>query len=132
MYADDADGERASEIIKEFIQTQRESYYYGEENMLVFNVTFKCKDGMRNVFLDAVFSEGIASAARSEPGNLKYDWYISADNGTDLLLIEKYRDEESVAEHVRQPHTARLVKLKEAYVGDMILEEYEDHGKGID
>ena len=50
------------------------------ENMLVFNVTFKCKNGMREAFLDAVLSEGIDSAARSEPGNLQYDWYIPAGN----------------------------------------------------
>ena len=94
--------------------------------MLVFNVTFKCKNGMRDVFLDAVRAQGIDAAARSEAGNLMYDWYISAENCTDLLLIEKYKDGEAVAEHVRQPHTARLVELKEAYVDDMILEQYED------
>ena len=94
--------------------------------MLVFNVTFKCKNGMRDVFLDAVRAQGIDAAARSEAGNLMYDWYISAENCTDLLLIEKYKDGEAVAEHVRQPHTAKLVKLKEAYVDDMILEQYED------
>lgn len=93
--------------------------------MLVFNVTFKCKDGMREAFLDAVLSERIDSAARSEPGNLQYDWFISAGNCTDLLLIEKYQDEEAVAGHVRQPHTARLVELREAYVKEMILEKYE-------
>lgn len=93
--------------------------------MLVFNVTFKCKNGMRDVFLDAILSEGIDSAARSEPGNLMYEWYIPTGNSTDLLLIEKYQDDDAVAEHVRQPHTARLVELKEAYVDDMILEKYE-------
>ena len=93
--------------------------------MLVFNVTFKCRNGMRDVFLDAILSEGIDSSARSESGNLQYDWYIPVGNSTDLLLIEKYEDDEAVAGHVRQPHTARLVELKEAYVDDMILEKYE-------
>ena len=78
------------------------------------------------MFLDAVRAQGIDLAARSEAGNLMYDWYISSENCTDLLLIEKYKDGEAVAEHVRQPHTARLVELKEAYVDDMILEQYED------
>ena len=93
--------------------------------MLVFNVTFKCKPGMRDVFLNAIRSEGIASGARREPGNLMYDWYVSAENDTDLLLIEKYQDGDAVAEHVRQAHTGRLVELKEEYVEDMILEQYE-------
>ena len=42
-----------------------------------------------------------------------------------LFLVEKYRDEAAVAEHVRQAHVARLVELKEAYVLDMLLEKYE-------
>ncbi len=95
--------------------------------MLVFNVVFKCKSQMRDTFLNAILSEGIDKAARSEKGNLQYDWYIPVANDTDLLLIEKYHDEEAVAEHVRQPHTARLVELKEAYVEEMVLKQYEDN-----
>ena len=93
--------------------------------MLVFNVTFRCKPDMRDAFLKAIVSEGIDAAARGEAGNLKYDYYLPVDNDCDLLLIEKYKDAAAVAEHVRQPHTARLVELKEAYVADMILEQYE-------
>ena len=94
--------------------------------MLVFNVTFRCKPGMREMFLNAIRTEGIDAAARAEAGNLQYDWYIAADSESELLLVEKYRDADAVAAHVRQPHTARLVELKEAYVADMVLEKYED------
>lgn len=93
--------------------------------MLVFNVTFRCKPGMRDAFLDAIRSEGIVDAARAEPGNLQYDYFIPVDPGDDVLLIEKYRDAAAVGEHVRQTHTAKLVELKEAYVDDMVLEQYE-------
>lgn len=94
--------------------------------MLVFHVTFKCRPEMRDRFLNAVLREGIADAARAEPGNLKYEWYIPAGSSDDLFLIEQYRDAEAVAEHVRQPHTARLVELKEEYVADMVLEKFGD------
>ena len=93
--------------------------------MLVYNVTFRCKPGMRETFLHAVRSEGIDAAARAEAGNLQYDWFRSAENDDEALLIEKYTDESAVAAHVRQPHVARLVALKEAYVADMRLEQYE-------
>ena len=93
--------------------------------MLVFNVTFQCRPGMRDEFLDQIISEGIIAGARAEAGNRKYDYYLSVDHDCDLLLIEKYRDEEAVAEHIRQSHTAKLVALKEAYVTDMIIERYE-------
>ena len=93
--------------------------------MLVFNVTFRCRPGMRDAFWNAIRAEGIDAAARAEAGNLQYDWFIAADSDSDLLLIEKYRDADAVAEHVRQAHTAKLVALKETYVADMILEKYE-------
>ena len=95
--------------------------------MLVFNVTVRCRPGMRDAFLNAIRAEGIDAAARSEPGNLQYDYFIPVDRSDDVLLIEKYRDEAAVAAHVRQAHTARLVELKEAYVCDMILEKYESN-----
>ena len=93
--------------------------------MLVFNVTFRCKPGMRDEFLEKIRAEGIQAASRAEAGNLQYDYFIPVDQSDDLFLVEKYRDEEAVAAHVRQPHVARLVELKEQYVTDLILEKYE-------
>ena len=93
--------------------------------MLVFNVTFKCKPGMREEFLNAILSEGIDAAARGEEGNLRYDYFLPVGSDSDLFLVEKYKDADAVAAHVRQKHTARLVELKEKYVEDMVLEQYE-------
>ena len=83
--------------------------------MLVFNVTFKCRPGMRDTFLEQIMSAG----------NLRYDYSVPVDHADELFLVEKYRDAGAVAEHVRQTHTAKLVELKEQYVSDMILEQYE-------
>ena len=97
--------------------------------MLVFNVTFRCKPGMREAFLEKIKAEGIDVSSRAEPGNLQYDFFLSAENKEDLLLIEKYRDDAAVAAHVRQEHVARLVALKEQYVAELILEKYETTGE---
>ena len=93
--------------------------------MLVFNVTFRCRPGMRDEFLEKIRAEGIQTASRAEAGNLQYDYFIPVDQNDDLFLVEKYRDEEAVAAHVRQAHVTRLVELKEQYVTDLILEKYE-------
>ena len=100
--------------------------------MLVFNVTFKCKPGMREAFLKKLMDEGIYAACRGEEGNLKYAYYTSADNDTDLLLIEKWRDLPALMKHARQPHMARMDEIKAEYVTDMILENYvaEKPGEG--
>jgi quinol monooxygenase YgiN len=53
------------------------------------------------------------------------------DHADELFLVEKYRDAGAVAEHVRQTHTAKLVELKERYVSDMVLEQYEASGSAL-
>ena len=92
--------------------------------MIVLNVIYKCKPNRKEAFLERLRAEGIDAASRAEPGNLQYDYFLAADIDTDLLLIEKYRDDEAVIAHTKQPHVARMVELKEQYVDELILERY--------
>ncbi len=91
--------------------------------MIVLNVTYKCRPGMREEFLEAIQSEGIDEASRKEPGNLKYDYYIPFD-GDDLLLVEKWRDETALKAHAETPHYAKLKELKPQYVTETVVERF--------
>ena len=93
--------------------------------MPVFCVTFKCRPGTREAFLEKLTAEGIVDACRGEEGNLGYTYYLAAENGCDLLLIEKWQDFGAVMKHARQPHMARMDEIKAAYVTDMVIEPYE-------
>ena len=93
--------------------------------MIVLNVTYKCKPEMVPEFLEAIITEGIDEASRSEAGNIKYDYYIPADGNDELLLVEKWQDAEALAEHGKQPHFARLGALKPELVLDTGIERYE-------
>ena len=92
--------------------------------MIVLNVIYKCKPEMREEFLEMIMSEGIDVACRNESGNIKYDYYIPTDDNDDLLLVEKWQDAESLAEHSKQPHFARLGELKKDYVNDTLIEKF--------
>ena len=93
--------------------------------MIVLNVTYKCKPDLRDEFLEMIYTEGIDIASRSEEGNIKYDYYTPVDGSDDLLLLEKWRDEEALAAHGRQPHFIRLGELKKEFVLDTIIEKFE-------
>lgn len=93
--------------------------------MIVLNVMYKCKPGMRDEFLEMIYAEGIDAACRAEEGNLKYDYYTPVDGSDDLLLVEQWRDADALAAHGRQPHYARLGELKTEFVADTIIEKYE-------
>ena len=90
--------------------------------MLVFHVTFKCRPGLREEFLERIMAEGIDAACRAEAGNLGYDYYRPAERDDDLLLIEKWADPAALAAHAKQAHMKRMDTLKDEYVLDMTLE----------
>lgn len=92
--------------------------------MIVLNVTYRCKSGLRDEFLESIMTEGIDEASRAEEGNLRYAYYYPADGSDELLLVEKWRDAEALAAHGRQPHYLRLKELKAEYVEDTVIEKY--------
>ena len=93
--------------------------------MIVLNVTYKCRNEMRDEFLEMIMTEGIDIACRAEAGNIKYDYYLPVNDCEELLLVEKWRDAEALAEHGRQPHYSRLGELKAEYVVETIVEKFE-------
>lgn len=92
--------------------------------MIVLNVTYKCRPGMREAFLEAIRAEGIDEASRAEAGNLKYDYYLPLGGGDELLLVEKWQDADALAAHGRQPHFLRLGALKAEYVNETVIEKF--------
>ena len=91
--------------------------------MIVLNVTYKCRPGMREAFLEAIRAEGLDEASRAEAGNLKYDYYLPFGGGDELLLVEKWQDADALAAHGRQPHFLRLGALKAEYVNETVIEK---------
>ena len=92
--------------------------------MIVLNVTYKCKAGMREKVLEKIVSEGIDVACRAEAGNIKYDYYMSADKADEMLLVEKWRDADAVTSHGQEAHFKRLGEIKDEFVEETIIEKY--------
>ena len=64
----------------------------------------------------------ISRSTPSGRGNVK----IPADGNQDeLLLVEKWRDADALAEHGAQPHYTRLKALKTEYVTDTVIDRFE-------
>ena len=77
---------------------------------------------MRDAFLARIRAECIDAASRAEAGNIKYSYYVPADGGDELFLLEKWRDAEALAEHGKQAHFVRLGVIKQEYVVDTVIE----------
>ena len=92
--------------------------------MIVLNVTYKCKADMREEFLEAIMAEGIDIACRSEDGNFKSVYYMSAQDENEMLLVEKWRDAEALSVHQGQAHFRRLGEIKNEFVEETLIEKY--------
>ena len=92
--------------------------------MIVLNVTYHCKPALREAFLERIRSEGVDVASRAEAGNLKYDYYIPFEDSDDLLLVEKWADEDALKAHAETPRYAALKALKPQYVTETVVERF--------
>lgn len=93
--------------------------------MIVLNVTYKCKKGMREKFYGAIVAERIDAACRAEDGNSKYDYYMSNQDADEMLLVEHWRDADALAAHQGQAHFKRLGEIKNEFVEETIIEKYQ-------
>ncbi len=90
--------------------------------MLVVNVLYRAKPGMRDQFLKAVLSPEVAGKCRQEDGCIQYDYFVQADNEDCVLLVEKWRDRDAQKVHSGQPHMALIRAAKEAYIAESALD----------
>ena len=84
-------------------------------------VVYHAKPGGRELFVRTLVEQGVLTAIRSEPGCVAYDYYFSAQDENELLLIERWQSAEHQRVHMQQPHMARLRELKAQYIDDTSL-----------
>ena len=70
--------------------------------MIFIVVKFTAKPEYRDTFLDEVgpFTAG----TRSEEGVLWFDWFVSADDPAQFVLVEAFRDGDAGGAHVNSDH----------------------------
>lgn len=70
--------------------------------MIFIVVKFDVAPRHRESWLAA--TKEFTSATRSEPGNLWFEWSRSADDPSEFVLVEAFRDQQAGAEHVASAH----------------------------
>ena len=93
--------------------------------MIVLNVYYKAKRGMREEFFEAVMTAGVPDASRAEEGNIKYDYYFSEADDDELLLVEHWRDEAAFELHKAQEHFKSLGPIKDEYLVDTRIDRFD-------
>ena len=93
--------------------------------MIILNVYYKAKSGMRAEFYEAVLAAGVPDASRAEEGNIKYDYYFSEADDDELLLVEHWKDEEAFVNHTQQEHFKSLGPIKDEYLEGTRIDRFD-------
>ena len=88
------------------------------------------KDNARK-FAEEMTARGIVSDIRAEEGNLKYEYFIPFDDGNTILLIDSWRDQQSLDANHASPMMGLISELRNKYNLTVRAERYVSDQDGI-
>jgi quinol monooxygenase YgiN len=91
---------------------------------ITVNLRYKGRDGAAKRFAEEMVSSGTVDKIRSEAGNLKYEYFQSLDDPETILLIDSWKDQESIDVHHASPMMKTIMELREKYDLHMTVERY--------
>lgn len=92
--------------------------------MLTWNVTYHCKPGQRESFYRAISDLGVRANSIQEAGNVKYDYFFSAQDPDALLLVETWTEPALQEAHCQTELFARLQALKAQYCDHVTIDKF--------
>lgn len=98
---------------------------------ITLNLYYTGKNGAAVQFAREMLSSGTVDKIRSEPGNLKYDYFVPLDDPETLLLIDSWTSQEALDLHHGSPMMYTIAQLREKYDLHMRVEQYCSDEKGI-
>ena len=74
---------------------------------------------------------GTADLIRAEDGNLRYEYYIPMNDPETVLLIDAWKDQETIDKHHASPMMQTIASLREKYDLHMTVERYLSDDAGF-
>ena len=88
------------------------------------NINYKGKNGSARKFANEMISSGIVDEIRSKVGNLKYEYFEPLDDKETILLIDSWKDQESLDKHHESETMKKIIELRNKYDLHMKVEKY--------
>ncbi|MBR3377226.1 MAG: antibiotic biosynthesis monooxygenase [Mogibacterium sp.] len=98
---------------------------------ITVNLYYKGSNGSARAFADEMEARGIADAIRAEEGNERYEYFIPLKDPETVLLIDSWKDQESLDRHHASAMMSELAKLREKYDLHMSVERYISDEGGV-
>lgn len=95
------------------------------------NIYYKGVNGNARKFAEEMISSGVVSDIRAEDGNIKYEYFFPMNDNETVLLIDSWKDQQSIDIHHASPMMERIIELREKYDLHMSVERYISDESGI-
>ena len=89
---------------------------------ITVNLRYTGINGNAKKFAGEMTAGGTVDAIRSEPGNLRYEYYQALDDPETILLIDSWTDQAAIDAHHASPMMATIAALREKYDLHMTVE----------
>ena len=88
------------------------------------NIYYKGENGSARKFAEEMISSGIVEEIRSKSGNLRYEYFEPLDDKETILLIDSWKDQESLDKHHESDTMNKIMELRNKYDLHMKVEKY--------
>ena len=98
---------------------------------ITMNLYYIGKDGNARKFAEEMEQSGTAALIREEEENEKYEYFFPMSDPETVLLIDSWKDQESLDIHHASPMMKTIAALREKYDLHMKAERYISDLEGI-
>lgn len=98
---------------------------------ITVNIYYTGKAGNARKFAEEMVERGIVREIRSEPGNLRYEYFFPMEDAETVLLIDSWKDQLSLDVHHASPMMQQITDLREKYDLHMHVERYVLDEQGV-
>ena len=98
---------------------------------IVVNLYYTGKNGSARKFAEEMESSKTADLIRSAEGNLRYEYFLPLNDPETVLLIDEWKDQESLDSHHKSPAMEKIAKLREKYDLHMRAERFLSDDGGV-
>ena len=88
------------------------------------NIYYKGQNGSAREFANEMISSGIVKEIRSKKGNLRYEYFTPLEDKETILLIDSWKNQESLDKHHESETMNKIIKLRNKYNLHMKVEKY--------
>ncbi len=92
--------------------------------MFTINIYYKGKNGSAKEFAREMISSGIVDEIRKKEGNLRYEYFEPLEDEETILLIDSWRNQESLDKHHQSEIMNKIIELRNKYDLHMKVEKY--------